>query len=1483
MKLQNYPVKPLVIAILLLTLVVAGIGTGHVTANGNDSAVNETNETLQQNTSITSQINQTITSGSPPETDNNTSILGAPSDTNTSSSTPDVAPSVSVRASAEDTSYTSQTFTVSDIVTFSYANDNQIQTPSGTYQLDRGNTQVDNVNRGVYDIAGEGPFSTLWGDPVSSTVVGYFAESGDGSPLDTTIHTYIPSSFDNRERFVVFGYENNTEVTIKLSNTDEEIYSGMLDDGDYKSFKGSDVPHSSFVTIESNNSVSAQTYFDMGFYVPAKNGRWSGEEFYTYVNNPGDWTNDVVVSAFSDNTNVTIKNLETNEIIHSGTINGISHHNEPFKQGTYIKIETNQTATVGVRPYDSWPDDSRYNQGANVPSRSGSKIGTDFIVPTLNNDYTYVSAYENNTQVTVINTETGQTAGSYSLSQGETVDVDPSAGLWRILSDRKISVQAGYGSATASFAPVEFGETETAILEGTITDPNGNAIENADVNIYDATNRYQVGQSISPITTTPTDSDGRYQTSNIDSGKYFIVVDSEQYDPVVSQTINVPRTTEPATLDLELTGVLNPITEEIKGIDDASKAAIDENTESAAEVYIDGYETFEDPSFGERLAPTDLQDGIGLAITAIDTSLSVANPQGTVAEVAAKESGKYIVEETAWSLADHGVDESVAQQFSTLDENRQKELRSSAELMSNEDWLKNYEYTEGKSTAIANGYTESKAYDEALTELAESGTNYSEFEEATTADTLDDDFSVEATADVLEQQQEWLRGNGPADGMVVTPKGNVYTIKQTQAHKADYETAKSQAEAAEIGGTVTDGVQAAGNAAVIYGEPNTKAIGATVQAVGWVGSQAFNTYQLRAENRMGKQWANTQLYWANDVRKIPEVKQESVEWVKDETENPEVQDAEVNVSAEIESDTVVGDAPIVLANKPDYPWYITRPMPQWKASKNASVSIENTGNLDTQDTRIIVTDGYTGDNNNRVSESATVYPRSGNEPLELTNEHKTEVPFTGDFSPLNPFEAHYVTVDAWTEGKLDDSASEMYFIAPSADIPFLNAFSAQERKEIESKSLVRGAKYAYTTADSESDISITQKTFNDQLGNVSTTLKSEVKTGKTEVNTTYKLDDRSQETTFLMIAQSGSGVNLHAYDEANRHVGFSPATNEDEVQIPNTDYTGSEGRYQRITINDPSNETIELAARASEFRTNTTQSVEIYAIEEPDRPPILGTTPADTQMVASPGENQNITFKIAEVAGEQAVNGIDVTAGQFETRNGIQLPSNASVTPVQTPEMLDAGEESELVVNVDIPESVELPDTEQTRFTGEITIDTANADQLNLTVSVLVLDTESSSVELSGAEENVEGVTTEDTPADNIDVDTTDVPTPVGTISDTYTADIVGDGNLTIRYTNRSRSTIEVAYAIRDDGSWVELDTTQDSNGITAGIRSTDTTNLNPENITSIVITREYANDEEIVTTDRLRLAIEDWRSQDVDTELLRTIIDEWRAGEPVK
>ncbi|MEF8901963.1 MAG: PPC domain-containing protein [Halovenus sp.] len=90
-----------------------------------------------------------------------------------------------------------------------------------------------------------------------------------------------------------------------------------------------------------------------------------------------------------------------------------------------------------------------------------------------------------------------------------------------------------------------------------------------------------------------------------------------------------------------------------------------------------------------------------------------------------------------------------------------------------------------------------------------------------------------------------------------------------------------------------------------------------------------------------------------------------------------------------------------------------------------------------------------------------------------------------------------------------------------------------------------------------------------------------------------------------------------------------------------------------------------------------------------------------------------------------------------------------------------------------------------------------------------------------------------------------------------------GNKNLMIRATDTGNYFVEVAGKQRQTTTAYELQSNQTG--------SFDVPSVS-----------DYADSDGVVTTDGLREAIDDWRSDDIGTSLLRDVIDAWRSGDPV-
>ena len=437
---------------------------------------------------------------------------------------------ITLSVTARALEYSSYIFTTKDVIFFSYENATQVQVYNSMGQLvwpegpdvilSKGQhawAEFENINQ-VYKVCGSNKFAVLTGDPTSVGISGYYAMDANGLGTSTEFYTYVPyinTGFVGTQLFIVFAYQDNTQVTVQQdvgNGVYQNVNTFILKKGEHWA---NPEFSNKYLHIIADKPVSALTCYDQGYFVPSANGKWSGTEFYTYVSDIGfdyPWPEDLTVIAYDNDTFVTIKDTnDPNIVIWSGTLNNgqafVVKCPEDANLATYYTIESNKTVTVSVQPWVSVQSD--YEQGVFIPDREGTGIGSrfggNFIGSTLNGGiycvaYLYILAHTNNTHVKLYNSQTGSLQASYTLNKGQAIDVNPGNGLWRIVSDRYISAYSGCGHATAEFAPLVFAGpfefNKTATFEGdcvvpdvnityTISyDANGTAAENVVITDY---------------------------------------------------------------------------------------------------------------------------------------------------------------------------------------------------------------------------------------------------------------------------------------------------------------------------------------------------------------------------------------------------------------------------------------------------------------------------------------------------------------------------------------------------------------------------------------------------------------------------------------------------------------------------------------------------------------------------------------------------------------------------------------------------------------------------------------------------------------------------------------------------------------------------------------------------------------------------------------------------------------------------------------
>jgi hypothetical protein len=367
--------------------------------------------------------------------------------------------------------YTSYTYTHSDILLFSYNNSTNFEVYysggallwSGT--LNAGQHRSLTPGAGVYLVAASQPFSVNVGDALSDYVWGYYAIDQYGQGLSTLLHTW-QAAWDNSTydpHFVVFAYQDNTDIEVRNSTSQALIWSGRLNEGQhYDNTQLSGM----FLTVSASKPVSALSYTDQGYYVPASNGTFTGNKFYTFVGNSGSWTEDLNLVAY-ESTSIDVFDTSTGAPLWSGVLNPGQVSSIPGLNGRYITVQSSGRIAVSVSPFASYSD-GYYYHSIYAQDSSGTGIGSQFFVPTIPHNSTVtcrliIFSYTDNNAVRV-QTTSGQTVFDGTLSQAAVQTIYPEFTVYTITGSGELSALLDCGDrAGAAFAPVHYGVVQVQI------------------------------------------------------------------------------------------------------------------------------------------------------------------------------------------------------------------------------------------------------------------------------------------------------------------------------------------------------------------------------------------------------------------------------------------------------------------------------------------------------------------------------------------------------------------------------------------------------------------------------------------------------------------------------------------------------------------------------------------------------------------------------------------------------------------------------------------------------------------------------------------------------------------------------------------------------------------------------------------------------------------------------------------------------------
>ncbi len=354
-------------------------------------------------------------------------------------------------------SYSTTTYTFNDLVVFSYFDDSEF------FLFDQNGAKLDSIilqnnqfyvfspGRGTYQIEGNKSFTVLIGDPVSRSVLGYYAVDESGSPLSTRLNTYMPVSSYSGEHFIIFAYDDQTEYMIKNLQDSSVIAAGVLNRGDHYQLDGY---ANTFIGVESNKPVSALSYADQGYFIPADNGTFSGTNFFGFSGVVGGWGNGIVITAYQDSTHYTVLNSASGDTLARGVINKGEVYSQSVYEDLYWQVICDHPVTVSNTPYAAYT--GNYYYLTRQIDESGRGIGTNFYTPVVSGDYNVLS-YEDDNHVLITAMSSGDTIWAGVLDEGSQYHFSSIKEIYHVTGSKNMAIITSWGgSYGADFVPLNF-------------------------------------------------------------------------------------------------------------------------------------------------------------------------------------------------------------------------------------------------------------------------------------------------------------------------------------------------------------------------------------------------------------------------------------------------------------------------------------------------------------------------------------------------------------------------------------------------------------------------------------------------------------------------------------------------------------------------------------------------------------------------------------------------------------------------------------------------------------------------------------------------------------------------------------------------------------------------------------------------------------------------------------------------------------------
>lgn len=371
---------------------------------------------------------------------------------------------------ADENMFNTTVYTFNNITVFSYFEDSDIMITNSVGDTVLVDTLAANTyanyrgTSGIYNISGGKSYTVLVGDAISNLVQGFFAIDQSGRGTSTLLNTYMVGRYTGSERFIVFGYQDNTSFSIKNLDSGDILFAGILNKGEHYTLPTA--PYRTFLQVSASKPVSALSYGDQDYYVPAANGRFSGTSFYGYSAYIGSWKNSITVTSYHNNNIVYAYNTETGDTLVADTLGQGEVFTHPISSETYWEVAAQKPVTVSNIPYATWS--GNYHYMTRAMDETGIGAGKLFYVPVISSRMDVFSFNDDN-DVRIVHlgekddypyTATKDTVYEGTLAAGEGYNFTTLYGnhVYKVESTGNVSVLQSNGGAGADFMPLSFAQ-----------------------------------------------------------------------------------------------------------------------------------------------------------------------------------------------------------------------------------------------------------------------------------------------------------------------------------------------------------------------------------------------------------------------------------------------------------------------------------------------------------------------------------------------------------------------------------------------------------------------------------------------------------------------------------------------------------------------------------------------------------------------------------------------------------------------------------------------------------------------------------------------------------------------------------------------------------------------------------------------------------------------------------------------------------------